>query len=129
MVHTVSPAGTVGSIVAFPGCNGVVATDDLLYVVGWDGGQVVRIDLATVKASTITTIREALLDGIVLLDDGSLLVSSAGGSAIYRVQPNGSKVVLFDNLSAPADIGYDVGRALLLIPLLDANQVLAKPMP
>ena len=106
-----------------------MATDDLLYVVGWDGGQVVKIDLATGTASTITTIREALLDGVVLLDDGSLLVSSAGGSAIYRVQPNGVKAVLFDNLSAPADIGYDVGRALLLIPLLDANQVLAKPMP
>jgi len=56
-------------------------------------------------------------------------VSSAGGSAIYKVQPDGAKAVLFGNLPAPADIGYDVGRALLLIPLLDADQVLAKPMP
>ena len=129
MIYSVSPAGAVGSVMAFPGCNGIAATEDFLYVVGWDGGQVVKINLGAGTASTITTIREALLDGVVVLDDGSLLVSSGGASAIYRVQPSGAKTVLFSGLPVPADIGYDEERGLVLIPLFDANQVLARPMP
>ncbi len=57
------------------------------------------------------------LDGIVPLADGSLLVSSWEGKAIYRGTPGGTFTLVIPGLKAPADIGYDGKRGRVLVPL------------
>jgi hypothetical protein len=127
-VYRITLDRVITSIPAFPGCNGVVATEEALYVVGWDDGRVIVIDLQTGDSTRIATVREAGLDGLVLLDDGTLLVSSVGASAILRVDHDGAYAVLLDGLASPADIGYDKSRSLVLIPLIDSNRLVVKPL-
>ena len=104
-------------------------TEDGLYVVDWDRGRVARIDFESGDTSRITTIRKAQLDGLIVLPDGSLLVSSWGAHAIYRVSLDGADAVVLDGLLSPADIGYDEKRDLVLIPLFLANRLLVLPLP
>jgi hypothetical protein len=63
------------------------------------------------------------LDGVVRAGDGSLLVSSWEGGAIYRVARAGEVSTLIDGLEAPADIGWDAQRDRVLIPLFMADAV------
>jgi sugar lactone lactonase YvrE len=61
-------------------------------------------------------------DGIEVLRDGRILVSSWADSSVYAVQ-NGKMTKLVSGVSAPADIGVDTRRGILAIPRLDQNQV------
>lgn len=68
-----------------------------------------------------------LLDGVVVLRDGDLLVSSWETSTVYRVD-DGRAVAVATNLPNPADIGYDRRRQRVLVPLFDANTVVIQPL-
>lgn len=106
----------------FQGPNGVLAEGDDLTVVefmsnrvlrvGWNGAVSVRFSLPT-----------GGLDGVVRLDDGSLLVSSWEGSAVYRVDQRGKAEAVVKNVPAPADLGLDVRRHRLLIPQFTENKL------
>lgn len=69
------------------------------------------------------------LDGLVLLEDGSILVSSWQGSAVYLIAPDGQATELFGGFDGPADIGFDAKRRLVLIPHFNTDRVEAKPLP
>ena len=63
-------------------------------------------------------------DGIEVLKDGRILVSSWADSSVYYYNPNhGMLMKLVSNVSAPADIGVDTKRGVLAIPRFDQNQV------
>jgi hypothetical protein len=83
-----------------------------VYLLDGDGE---RLDIATLPTGG--------LDGLVETDDGRLLVSSWEGSAVYAISPSGEITTVADNLPAPADIGWDAGRGLLLVPLFNDNAV------
>ena len=68
------------------------------------------------------------LDGLVALDDGSLIMSSWAGSAIYRLDKNGSYSTVVDSLESPSDIGYDNKRNRLLVPLFKKDKVVILPL-
>jgi sugar lactone lactonase YvrE len=58
-------------------------------------------------------------DGVVLLADGRILVSSWADSTVFAA--GGAKVVT--GVDSPADIGLDAGRGQIAIPLFNANKV------
>ena len=61
-------------------------------------------------------------DGIEVLRDGRILVSSWADSSVNVIQ--GAKLTrLVSGVSAPADIGVDSRRGILAIPRFDQNQV------
>ena len=68
------------------------------------------------------------LDGIVMLDNGELLVSSWAGSAVYRGKPGGEWKAAVENIKSPADIGWDAKRKRLLIPSFMGNSVTLNPL-
>ena len=67
------------------------------------------------------------LDGVVALEDGSLVVSSFGANAIYHVSSSGAVTEIISDTPA-ADIGFDAGRSRVLIPQLDSNRLLIYPV-
>jgi acetyl esterase/lipase len=69
------------------------------------------------------------LDGLVWLDDGRVLVSSWTGSAVYQIDADGQVSELFSDINAPADIGFDTKRNLVLIPHFEDDRVEARPLP
>ncbi len=88
-----------------------------VYLLDEDGE---RLDIATLPSGG--------LDGIVETEDGRLLVSSWEGSAVYAVGPGGEVTTVAKDLPAPADIGWDAGRELLLVPLFNDDAVIISPL-
>jgi hypothetical protein len=108
--------------------NGVtVLPSGALLVVPFGGSKA----MYEVRGGSVTS-RQALpvgqLDGVVLLPGGDVLVSSWASSSVVRVSPDGSSVTVASDAPAPADIGYDSSRNLLLIPLFNDNAVRIVPL-
>jgi hypothetical protein len=61
------------------------------------------------------------LRGVVRLDGGTLLVSAWEAGAVYGGAPGDAFEPVLDGLETPADIGYDVKRKRVLIPLLTGD--------
>lgn len=104
------------------GPNGITLTPDGIVVVTFGTGAVYRVDPKTGARSVMPKPPKGGLDGVEMLADGSLLISSWEGQAIYRLT-NGVYTTAVDSVASPADIGYDRKRQLVLIPVFTANQV------
>ncbi len=102
--------------------NGLLAEQAGLVVVTFGSGEAYQLDVATGKRTGLPKPPAGSLDGVVRLSDGSLLVSSWDGKAVYRSVGTGWTVAV-DSVEAPADIGYDTKRRRVLIPLFLANAV------
>ena len=61
-------------------------------------------------------------DGIEVLADGRILVSSWADSAVHVVE-NGAMTTLVPNVSGAADIGVDTKRNIVAIPRFNDNKV------
>ena len=106
--------------------NGIAVRDGR--VLGTSGSDVFELG-DDGRPITVATLPTGILDGIVLLDDGSILVSSWEGSAVYRVDQEGEITRPIDGITAPADIGFDPTRGLVLIPHFQDNRLEARPLP
>lgn len=109
--------------------NGITIADGALWLVSFGGGDVQRIPLNGDSAEVVATLPGGQLDGIVRLDDGTLLVSSWETSTVYRVTEDGQSQPVVENVEAPADIGFDRQRGRVLIPLFTENRVEIRPVP
>ncbi|MCU0234628.1 MAG: hypothetical protein MUE90_11445 [Thermoanaerobaculales bacterium] len=130
-VYLIEPGDVITTVATGPSLerpNGVLdsAARDGLVVVPFGGSTVYlldedgeRLDLAVLPAGG--------LDGVVETGDGRLLVSSWGGSAVYEVGATGAVRTLAENLPAPADLGYDAARDLVLVPLFNDDAVVLLP--
>src|SRR5438132_2766970 len=94
--------------------NGLEAKGGKLWVVSFGANELYQIDHG--KKTNVSTLPKGSVDGLVLLDDGSFLVSSWDGKAVYRGPAAGPFQTVLDNVNAPADIGYDSKRNRLLVP-------------
>ena len=64
------------------------------------------------------------LEGIVVLDDGRLLVSSVETGTVYEVSPDGMQwKALIEQLPGPGGIGLDRKRQRLLIPCMTSDEL------
>jgi len=102
--------------------NGVWYDKDILVINTFGSGKIIRIE-SNGKLTEMPTPPKGGLDGLVKLQDGRLITSSWGGSAIYALNKDGTFTVLADHLDTPADIGVDTKRNRLLIPLFKQNKV------
>jgi len=106
--------------------NGVETAEGKLWVVTFGGNELYQIDKG--KKTNVTTLPSGSLDGLVHLSDGSFLVTSWDSKSVYRGKPGGSFAAVVENVNAPADIGYDTKRHLLLIPHFMDNIVSTHPL-
>jgi predicted lipoprotein with Yx(FWY)xxD motif len=110
--------------------NGIVGTQDGPIVVTFGASEVYRIN-SEGERQVVAQLPEGQLDGVVRRDDGTLFVSSWSGEAIYHVSLDGTEEVrpVMENVSSPADIGYDASQNRLLIPQLREDRIQLVGMP
>ena len=106
--------------------NGIVTDGKELIVVTFGSGKVFRVDTAG-KRHALPAPPKGGLDGLLKLNDGRLLMSSWGESAIYELH-NNSYHILADMLDSPADLGLDTKRNRLLIPLFKQDKLVFLPL-
>ena len=110
------------------GPNGIVADTGGVTMVTLGSGQVFHFDRAG-KRSELPKPPSGSLDGVVKLNDGSLLITSWDANAVYRLSPDGRYSTAVAGATSPADIGWDGLRHRLLIPLLTLNRVEIRAFP
>ena len=123
-VHRVSANGAVTLVVdderlAQP--NGLLLTAEGLLVLSFGGREVFRITDGGLQPWA--RLPAAGLDGVVSIDDGTLIISSWKGRALYHLDTEAHSRILVDGLVAPADIGWDGSRRRLLVPLFKDDAV------
>jgi len=100
--------------------NGVEIAEGKVWVVSFGSNELYQI--ANGKKTSVAKLPKGSLDGLVHLSDGSFLVSSWDGKAVYRGKGDSFQTIV-DNVDSPADIGYDTKRHRLLIPHFMENVV------
>ena len=112
--------------VSLGGPNGILAERDGLTVVSFGSGAVYRLD-ASGRRTDLPAPPQGGLDGVVRAGDGTLLVSSWAGKAVYRLRRVvGPWTVAVDSVESPADIGWNGERGELAIPLFNANKIVIR---
>lgn len=101
--------------------NGVAMDTQGLWVVAYGSDILYRIEDGNMVDQT--NLPSGSLDGLVILPDAQMLVSSWEGEAIYRGRAGALFETIISDVPAPADIGYDAERARILIPLFQSNAV------
>ena len=129
-VYQVFPDGNYKAIIkdkdmGWP--NGIVVSGKHLIVVTFQSNEVYRV-LKNGQRYILPAPPTGSLDGLIAMDDGSLIMSSWEGSAIYRLDKNGSYSIVVDSLESPSDIGYDNKRNRLLVPLFLKDKVVIFPL-
>jgi sugar lactone lactonase YvrE len=102
--------------------NGIAVDSSGVIVVSYGSGEIYRLDANTGARTDLPRPPKGQLDGVERLADGSLIMSSWEGSAVYRFTA-GSYTTAIDSVTTPADIGYDSRRNAVLIPEMMKNQV------
>ena len=87
--------------------------DLVSYVLTLDGAGLRRIGVAGSRGQ---------FDGVEVLPDGRLLVTSWGDSAVYLVTDSSSRRVI-SGLVSPADLGLDTRRNVLAVPMPNRDRV------
>ena len=79
------------------------------------------------QLTVLAELPQGQLDGVVVVADGSLLVSSFGANAIYHVALSGAINEVISDMPV-ADIGIDLNRNRVLIPQIDTNRLVIYPV-
>lgn len=113
------------------GPNGVTVDGDQLIIVSFAGPEIMSVPIMGGDIEPITDLPGGQLDGVILLDDGSMLVSSWETSTVYYVPPlgEGEVVPVVEQVPSPADIGWDARRHRVLIPIFQENRVVIHHVP
>ncbi|BBP42272.1 hypothetical protein [Thiosulfativibrio zosterae] len=107
--------------------NGVAAHDGGIIMGTFGSGKLVFMD-AKGQTKAQMTLPGGRLDGLLSLDDGSIITSSWEAEAVFHISPNKAVKTLMDGLEAPADLGLDTQRNRVLIPMFKANEVVILPL-
>jgi sugar lactone lactonase YvrE len=106
----------------------------------WDGkrgqfivvpffGNVVRAWAPGGKTPVPVATARGQLDGVELLDEQHLLITSWADSTLFILDQAGTATTLYGGLPSPADIGVDTKRNIVAIPLLMENRVEFRALP
>lgn len=115
-------------IIEVEGVNGLALDRENRLWGIYAGNKLFRLD-AEHKRVDEQTLPSGGLDGLVVLDDGTLLVSSWEAKAILYGRPGEVFMPLFEDLGSPADIGYDAERKRVLIPLFEDDAIVIRDLP
>lgn len=105
--------------------NGIALAGDTVWVVSFGSGELYRV--VNGGRADIQKFPRGSLDGLVIVV-GDLFVSSWEGESVYRGRPAGPFAQALKGLKAPADIGHDLWRNRILIPLFNENEVRFVPL-
>jgi DNA-binding beta-propeller fold protein YncE len=125
LIYRVAPDGSHKAIPSPESPNGVTCHEGNLYAVSWDLHEVYALDPEGVEAPKPFGLAEHFtnLDGIEVLEDGTLIVSDFMGNKISAITPDHKTVYTLVELETPADIGIDRERGLLYVPQFMIDQV------
>ena len=107
------------------GPNGIVwdRANSRFVVVPFAGTSIVTWKPGDAKPATLASSVPGEMDGVELLGDGRLLVTSWTDSTVSVVGANGSTSKVITAVPGPADIGVDTKRNRVLVPLLMNDRV------
>lgn len=125
-LYRIAPDHTVEEVATVDGINGVAFLGDGTPLV--TSGSSILAVAADGSTSEHASVPAGSLDGLAVLRDGRVAVSSWATSTVYLLGPEGP-VALESGLNSPADIGYDASRAYILVPLFRENRIRAVPIP
>ncbi len=109
------------------GPNGIAAQDGGVLIVTFGSNTVTHYD-SSGKPGRRAQLPSGGLDGVVPLADGTWLISSWQGKAVYRGNFDTPFTAVVSDATSPADIGFDTKRQQVLIPLFTVNEVWAVPL-
>ena len=92
------------------------------FIIAPSGGKALRTWKEGDRAATTLVNGPGDYDGVEVLADGRILVTSWADSSVHIVQ-NGEMATLVPNVSGPADIGVDTKRNIVAIPRFNDNKV------
>jgi hypothetical protein len=107
------------------GPNGLIVDESGVWVVTAGGKELYNVKSGS-KAKT-QELPSGVLDGIVKTHTGTFYISSWEKNQVFAGAPGEAFTVAFEAKS-PADIGYDVKRNRLLIPLMTENALQIQPL-
>jgi hypothetical protein len=107
--------------------NGLLWANDKLWVVTFGSGELYSLDKAGKKGDA-QKLPKGSLDGIIAVGD-SIFVSSWEAQGVYKGKPGGDWAFVLAGLKAPADIGFDSKRSLILVPRFQDDIVEAYAVP
>lgn len=119
---------TVASGSEFKHPNGIgISPRGDLFCVDWGVGE---FALITPRGSREAPLKlpAAQLDGLVRLGDGRWLASSWEGKCVYAITTKEEVTVFAGGLEQPADIGLDLVRHRLLVPLFGSDELRCLPL-
>ena len=99
--------------------NGVFATDQGVWVGTFGSGELFTVDAKGARAS-VQKLPKGQIDGLLVAGD-KVYASSWEASGIYVGTPGGEFTLVYTDLAAPADIGWDSKRNRLLVPQFNDN--------
>jgi DNA-binding beta-propeller fold protein YncE len=99
--------------------TGIAVTGDSVWVVN-RVGEMYRV--ADGKRLDVVKLPSAGLEGLVIFE-GDAFVSTSDGRSVLRGKLGGPFSPLLTDLDAPANLGHDVWRNRILVPLLRNNEV------
>jgi sugar lactone lactonase YvrE len=114
----------VGDALGSP--NGIAFDGDRLWVAGLGSGELYSVG-ADGRRGERVKLPTGGLDGIVVLADGTMLISSWEGQAVYAGKPGGAFTTVISGVQSPADIGFDRKRERVLVPSFEGNTVEIHP--
>ena len=101
--------------------NGLAVVNGQVWAVSFGAHELFQIENSNM--GPVSQMPKGSLDGLVALADGSVLVSSWEGKAVYRGTPGATFQAVVENVDSPADLGYDTKRNRLLVPHFMENRV------
>lgn len=107
--------------------NGLAIQGIHLFVADFASSTVLRL-LPTGQIDEKWTVPTAGLDGVAVLRDRSVVVSSWEGQAIYQLSPDGTVNTLAEGVKSPADFAVDQRHNRLIVPQLTENHLRIIPM-
>lgn len=128
-IYRIAPDGQVERLIAGEELmrpNGLAAAADGVWAVTFGGNQLYMV-AGGAKSSAIE-LPSTSLDGLVLLDGGDVLVSSWDAKSVFRGPVAGPFEAVVTDVDAPADIGFDTKRGLILIPMFNDDKVVLRPL-
>ncbi len=128
-IYRIDAAGEVSTLVKDPSLgrpNGLLHYGGKLWVVTFGTGEMYAIEGG--RRVLMRRAPAGALDGVAVLRDGRVVVSSWESSTVYAGSLAGTMIPLVEGVKAPADIGVDDLRGRLLIPLFEDDAVLIQSL-
>jgi hypothetical protein len=123
-IYEVRADGTVRPVIRgneLGGPNGLALRGRELWAVTFNDNELYRVNPTGKRPGT--RLPKGQLDGLLILPDGTFLVTSWQAAGVYAGRPGESFTLVLSGLPSPADIGFDPKRSRVLVPMFQKDRV------